>query len=342
MRFFDSLPDLFYLGFYCPTDSGYFNEYSNTILELKDQKEDSIIFFLKEIRKFLSDEDISIATVPSGKSSNRSSGIRELAKQLVKSYSKFTDAVFCLERFKDSNDDRTRTIEKHLKTIKVANSSVIKNKKVILMDDVLTTGTSIQACKKLLLEAGAKEIKVIVLGKTIRNVEDAHNCIDQEDEDEFLKETIDQYASDYYWICKSYEMEKDSLKEEINTAHILVDEWANDQHGYVDPDDDEEHNYIKEKSQEKHEIIDKIYNEKLSEIYENQEKEDLCYEHDIIMASEWYQYYQYMVNEANLVLEGDSCTCFSVDNPFVSYFQDWYATRDRYLKSLQNFCGCQF
>ncbi|GAX38096.1 phosphoribosyltransferase [Nodularia sp. NIES-3585] len=319
MRFFDSLPNLFYLGFYCPKDSGYFNEYSNTILELKDQKEDSINFFLKEIRNFLSDEDISIATVPSGKSINQSSGIRELAKQLVKSYSKFTDAVFCLERFEDSNGDRT--IEKHLKTIKVANSSVIKNKKVILMDDVLTTGTSIQACQKLLLEAGAKEIKVIVLGKTIRNVEDAHNCIDQEDEDEFLKETIDKINSDYYSICKFYEMEKDSLKEEINTAHITVEEWANYQHGYVDPDDDEEHNSIKEKSQEKHEIIDEIYNEKLSEIYENQEKEDLCYEHDIIMESEWYQY---MVHEAHRVLEGDSCTCFSVDNPFVSYFQNWY------------------
>ena len=168
MKLFDNLPNLFYLGFYCPQDSGYFNKYSDTILELKKQKKDSINFFLKEIRNFLSDEDISIATVPSGKSTNQSSGIRELAKQLVKSYPKFTDAVFCLERFQDSNGERTR--ENHLKTIKVVNSSVIKNKKVILMDDVLTTGISIQSCKELLLEAGAKEIKVIVLGKTIKNV----------------------------------------------------------------------------------------------------------------------------------------------------------------------------
>ncbi|WP_414550555.1 phosphoribosyltransferase [Anabaena sp. CCY 0017] len=318
MRFFDSLPDLFYLGFYRPKDSGYFNEYSNTILELKRQKEDSINFFIKEIRKFLSDEDISIATVPSGKSSNPSSGIRELAKQLVKSYSKFTDAVFCLERFKDSNDDRTRTIEKHLKTIKVANSSVIKNKKVILMDDVLTTGNSIQACKKMLLDSGTKEIKIIVLGKTIRNVEYAHYCIDQE-EDEYLKETIDTINSDYYWICKSYEMEKDSLKQEMNTAHILVDEWANDQHGYVDPDDDEEHNYIEEESQKEHEKIKEEYDENLSTIDKKQE-EDSCHEYHTSMAYEWYEYF---VNQAHLVLEGDSCTCFSVDNPFVSYFQDW-------------------
>ncbi|MTJ13830.1 phosphoribosyltransferase [Anabaena sp. UHCC 0187] len=311
MKLFDNLPNLFYLGFYCPQSSDYFNKYSNTILELKNKKEDSINFFLKEIRNFLSDEDISIATVPPGKSTNQSSGIRDLAKQLVKSYSKFTDAVFCLERFKDSNGDRT--MENHLKTIKIANSSVIKNKKVILIDDVLTTGNSIQACKKLLLEAGAKEIKVIVLGKTMRNVGDAHDRIDQEEEEEFLKETIDNLNLEYYWIRQCYEIEENSLKEEADNHHIAVDECYNDCYSCFDPDDMEE-------LQKQHEIIDEIYDEKLSEIYKKQEEEYSCYEDQKIMSSKWYQH---MVLEAHLVLEGDSSTCFSVDNPFIFYFKDW-------------------
>jgi hypothetical protein len=149
MKLFNDLPDLFYLGFYCPKNNGYFNEYSHTILELKNKKHDAINFFFQEFRSFLSDEDIVIATIPSSSSANPYSGIRELAKQLVNSYSKFSDAVFCLERFKDSIFD-DRTIENHLYSIKLTNSSIIKDKKVILIDDVLTTGASTQACKRLL------------------------------------------------------------------------------------------------------------------------------------------------------------------------------------------------
>jgi competence protein ComFC len=41
----------------------------------------------------------------------------------------------------------------------------IWNKKVILLDDIFTTGATVEECSKLLREAGARKITVIVIAK---------------------------------------------------------------------------------------------------------------------------------------------------------------------------------
>jgi competence protein ComFC len=41
----------------------------------------------------------------------------------------------------------------------------IKNKKVILLDDIFTTGATAEECSKILKKAGAKEITVMVIAK---------------------------------------------------------------------------------------------------------------------------------------------------------------------------------
>lgn len=43
----------------------------------------------------------------------------------------------------------------------------IQDKKILLIDDVITTGATIHACTKTLLKAGAKEVNVLALGKTV-------------------------------------------------------------------------------------------------------------------------------------------------------------------------------
>ncbi len=324
MKIFNDLPDVFYLGFYHPRyiyyenyyeDNKYFNEYSHTILELKDRKYDAINFFIKELKYFLSDEDIAITTVPPHTSANSSSGIRELAKQLVKSYLNFTDAVFCLERFQNSS--RNHTKDDHLKSIKVANSSVIQDKKVILMDDVLTTGSSIQVCKTLLLEAGAKEVKVIVLGKTIRNVEDAHYFI-EENQYEYIQETIKNLNLEHNLVMQQYEMETDYLTEEEVNKHNEVDKWAEEQHSYFGLDD-EDHDYIEEEAQQRHKAINKRYDDLLYEIYIKEQREDSDFQNNEMGIVD--DHCQDYINEAHQVLDGS--TCFSVDNPFLFDFKDW-------------------
>ena len=60
MKLYDDLPDLFYLGFYSPKDDENFNEYSHSILELKDKKARAINSFLQKFRGVLSNEVMKI------------------------------------------------------------------------------------------------------------------------------------------------------------------------------------------------------------------------------------------------------------------------------------------
>ncbi len=51
-------------------------------------------------------------------------------------------------------------------SIKIENLSKIKGKKVILIDDVITTGTTVSLCSRLLKKAGAKEVVVLSIAAT--------------------------------------------------------------------------------------------------------------------------------------------------------------------------------
>jgi hypothetical protein len=59
-------------------------------------------------------------------------------------------------------------ISRHLDTIKVVDSCLIRSQVVLLLDDIVTTGTSFMGCRKLLLDAGASEVVCLALGITAR------------------------------------------------------------------------------------------------------------------------------------------------------------------------------
>ena len=192
MNKFDKLPQLSSLGFYHPKyihersgsiENDYFNEFSYRILAVKNRDYTATLYFRDILLKLIEDEEIAIATVPAHTPFELNSGIRDLAGYLVKSKKNYIDAVQCLERFKPvAHSSQTRGFRSkqiHLESIRIIDRQSIENKNVILMDDVLTTGSSINACKELLQEAGAKEVKVLCLGKTIREVGRAHYLIDE-------------------------------------------------------------------------------------------------------------------------------------------------------------------
>lgn len=110
-----------------------------------------------------------VAVVPSHDPECLESGIREIAQSLARNGR--ADATSCLERFQykqpaKSGGDRSKAAQRA--TLRVVNADLIRGRRVLLLDDVVTSGASLQACRELLLEAGAAEVQCYALGETVR------------------------------------------------------------------------------------------------------------------------------------------------------------------------------
>ena len=55
-------------------------------------------------------------------------------------------------------------IMRHLESIKVSDTGSLARKVILLLDNVVTSGTTFMACRKLLLDAGAAEVVCLALG----------------------------------------------------------------------------------------------------------------------------------------------------------------------------------
>ena len=89
---------------------------------------------------------------------------KELAKKLKINIE--TEYLFkvknIIEQSKLSKEERTKNIQGVYKLIK---KEKIKNKKILLIDDVYTTGSTVNECSKILRKANPKKIGVFTLAK---------------------------------------------------------------------------------------------------------------------------------------------------------------------------------
>lgn len=59
-----------------------------------------------------------------------------------------------------------RSKDSHIKSMEIRNASLIKGKNVLLLDDVTTSGNSLEAGCELLLKAGEQSVRRAAIGKT--------------------------------------------------------------------------------------------------------------------------------------------------------------------------------
>lgn len=165
---------LVYLDKYYPWLGGNnpkFNQFSGQVLDLKDKtatarRTTAVKLFGARLEEMLS-KGIALAVVPSHDPKHTASGIKQLAKYLAARGRH--DATSCLVRFEKvdklaSGGHRAERV--HLQSIRVDNPHLVHETKVVVLDDVTTSGNSLSACAKLLKRAGAASVERIAIGIT--------------------------------------------------------------------------------------------------------------------------------------------------------------------------------
>jgi hypothetical protein len=136
------------------------------ITELKNQNGQAIEYFLNKLEPLFG-KGFAIAVVPPRDCRTTSSGIRILAQRLA--FKDRHDATSCLIRqitIPGPGENTDRDVGMHLDSIGVFNTYRIQDRDVLLLDDVITTGNSLKACKMLLEQNGAKLVKCFALAYT--------------------------------------------------------------------------------------------------------------------------------------------------------------------------------
>lgn len=125
----------------------------------------------KKVCGFLKSYDI-IIPVPISKKRKQQRGYNQselIAKKIAQNMNgiEYYDQVLykIRETIPQSKLDKKKRAQNLLDAYIVKNSELIKNKKVILLDDIYTTGSTVNECSRVLIGAGAKEIGVLTLAK---------------------------------------------------------------------------------------------------------------------------------------------------------------------------------
>lgn len=145
-----------------------FDDRSGWILNLKRSAPNALQQFYNDIEPLLG-TGFAIAIVPSHNPQNSESGIRSLAQMLARHDR--IDATTCLQRFcliRKLSDGGDRGLAVHLNSIRIENGELVQGVQVLLMDDVMTTGNSLDACSQLLIRTGAVCVQRFALARTIR------------------------------------------------------------------------------------------------------------------------------------------------------------------------------
>lgn len=169
---------IFYLYDYYPTRYKDFHQgISEKIIEFKSGKTGAIDYFCRIMKSTLDEmfgdniaglSEYTVCIMPSHDKGVYSLGLRVLAEFLIDTYG-MEDGIQVVHRLKthDRNSNGgDRSIAGQIETLGICDSFDVKGKKILLLDDVTTTGNSIFAVKKLLEDHGNKWFVPFVLGKT--------------------------------------------------------------------------------------------------------------------------------------------------------------------------------
>lgn len=172
------------LGRYYPKHDKSYKDmdlFSNMILDVKKGGEDldtesgEYYYYEEALKHFTNillsilsaEEEYAICVIPGHLRGTAPSGIRTIAERLC--LPPRIDGTKVLSRaymMQKKASGGVRDSKEEIDSLIVRDESIIKGRQVLLLDDVTTTGTSLNAGKFRLKEAGAEIVAMLALGET--------------------------------------------------------------------------------------------------------------------------------------------------------------------------------
>ncbi len=148
-------------------DGTNYDKFSGQILDFKEAKPRAIASFLEQVEPLLT-SGFAICVVPSHDPEKKSGALHTFSAKLCQGTEREDLSGMLVRHTKIPKlaAGGRRDKEVHLNSIKVIAPSKVTGRRILLIDDVTTTGGSLEACKELLLKAGAKSVQCLALSKT--------------------------------------------------------------------------------------------------------------------------------------------------------------------------------
>lgn len=168
------IDDAYYIFDYLPRyrNEGQFDENSENIINVKKRDLQAIEYFKNKIIEILNpNQKFVICVIPPSCIKTEISGISLITKEICKTNSNWIDGTEVIKRIKNINQKHNKTKEypKYLteqESLEITDTEKIKNKCVLLLDDITTRGQAIKITKTELKYAGVNKVISLTLGKT--------------------------------------------------------------------------------------------------------------------------------------------------------------------------------
>ena len=127
-----------------------------------------IVLNNEKIYRFLKKYDIMLC-VPMHRKKKRQRGYNQaelIAKEIAKKLDikmQYGNLIKIKDTKKQSSLNKSERKENIKGAFEIKNAELVNNKKIILFDDIYTTGNTVNECSKILKKAGAKEIVILTL-----------------------------------------------------------------------------------------------------------------------------------------------------------------------------------
>jgi predicted amidophosphoribosyltransferase len=147
------------------------------LLDFKDNLDHGIKNAANDLLELLDQLDLPAGTllvvIPGHEARNSNAGrpLARAAQQIAATKTRFSASVDSLIRTVTIPKLATggdRDVQTHLKSMTVRQPPNLKGATVVVLDDTVTTGHSVEAARRLLIDAGATRVAAIALGRTVK------------------------------------------------------------------------------------------------------------------------------------------------------------------------------